>query len=322
MACRVREGLPRDADDAHMVEPVRAAEVFQAEFVAAPRRPRAGGGASAAEEGSRAASEERADGGGGGGEEDTDEGGDERKVVAALAELDDSDAEPECKSGSTYDEFGVRYPNKPMRLWRTARDRATWLADLRRAELTGSLDGAAFCAAILLDRSQPLTVRLANFARAARERQAVEEVAAADEGGTAVDGGEVELATDAGLGLRSSKRPRHSIVAAIEAEEAAEEALQRPAGRVRFCPPINLQICGPSARLCAHVLCTPQERAQARARAEDNEDPEARKWGLGIGLCGKWQRVGAGRRAAVHERRALRGDGQLCGRGQLGPSIS
>jgi hypothetical protein len=224
---RLREGLPKEAEDADMEEPMKTAELFQAEFVVPVRRlqpPSASYSATGAEP---------SDDGGITGDErlaakdkegeltglQDDEGqafeapaGEPQKVVAALQELDDSDAEPECKSGSTYDEFGVRYPNKPLRLWRTARDRATWLADVRRAELAGSISGAVFCAATLLDRSQPLTIRLANFARMAA-------VAAQAGGGVegvseAVPGGEAHAG--ASLGLRSSKRLRESASSAGE----------------------------------------------------------------------------------------------------------
>ena len=83
-------------------------------------------------------------------------------MVAALEELDDSDAEPESKSGSTYDELGNRYPNKPLRLWRTRRDRTVWLKDVRRAELMGSASGMVFCCAMMLDRARPMAVRIQN----------------------------------------------------------------------------------------------------------------------------------------------------------------
>jgi hypothetical protein len=98
--------------------------------------------------------------------------GDGLQVVAALEELDDSDAEPESKSGSTYDEFGNRYPNKPLRLWRTRRDRAVWQKDVHRAELMGSASGIVFCCATMLDRAQPMAVRIQNRMSAQRAERA------------------------------------------------------------------------------------------------------------------------------------------------------
>ena len=105
------------------------------------------------------------------------------QVVAALEELDDSDAEPESKSGSTYDEFGNRYPNKPLRLWRTRRDRTVWLKDVRRAELMGSASGLVFCCAMVLDRARPMAVRIQNRMNAQRAERAARAVSAASGGG-------------------------------------------------------------------------------------------------------------------------------------------
>lgn len=107
-------------------------------------------------------------------------------MVAALEELDDSDAEPESKSGSTYDELGNRYPNKPLRLWRTRRDRTVWLKDVRRAELMDSASGMVFCCATLLDRARPMAVRIQNRMDTQRAERAVRTVSAASGG----DGGE------------------------------------------------------------------------------------------------------------------------------------
>jgi hypothetical protein len=222
IVCRFRDGLPRDAGDQHLEQPLRDAELYQAEFVLPSRRRtkqaclrRASDAPGHAPQGddlytadqgrSRATSEdatvidsataedtpapEAAEGvedetgrdrdnmGGGQVERCTAPSGEVQaaacKVVAALAELDDSDAEPDCKSGSTFDEHGNRYPNKPLRLWRTARDRVTWHKDLRRAELADSLSGGLFCSAVLLDRSQPLTIRLRNMMRMAAATAAV-----------------------------------------------------------------------------------------------------------------------------------------------------
>lgn len=267
---RLREGLPRDAGDDSLVQPLADAETYQAEFVLPVRRRRRaveaaaangatrdeadGGNGGTSNNGgvsnsgahgcgstSRGASEERASaregsadegavggsaaGGGVGGGDKGDDGGDEgdggeggdgdgerRKVVAALAELDDSDAEPDHKSGSTYDEHGNRYPNKPLRLWRTARDRATWHKELRRVEMAESLSGALFCAAALLDRSQPLTIRLRNMARMAAERVAAAEAAAA-----AADGNDSDATLDGedlGRGRRTRSANGHTHGAA------------------------------------------------------------------------------------------------------------
>lgn len=153
--CRLSEGLPKEADDANMVEPVQEVEVFRAEFVlpAPPKGEDADGAV---------------DGGTPGTPHDSSEGDAglahgaariNQQVVSALEELDDSDAEPESKSGSTYDEAGNRYPNKPLRIWRTRRDRTVWLKELRRAELAENLPGLVMCCAALLDRSRPMQVR-------------------------------------------------------------------------------------------------------------------------------------------------------------------
>jgi hypothetical protein len=221
---RLREGLPKEADDSNMEEPIKAAELLQAEFVVPSRPPQPSAscsavGAEASEDGCAASDEGPAGKGDGTGiedEETQDMPWEPQKVVAALQEMDDSDAEPECKSGSTYDEFGVRYPNKPLRLWRTARDRAAWLADVRRAELVGSVSGAAYCAATLLDRSQPLTIRLANFARLAATPAGGAELESEAALETLQTEGTCAGTPQASLGLRSSKRLRDSGASASD----------------------------------------------------------------------------------------------------------
>lgn len=155
--CRFSEGLPKEADDANMVEAVQEAEVFRAEFVlpAPPKGEDADAAAEAGALGTPQASEGEVAGAAGTARTS-------QQVVSALEELDDSDAEPESKSGSTYDEAGNRYPNKPLRIWRTRRDRTVWMKELRRAELAENLPGLVFCCAALLDRSRPMQV-LYNF---------------------------------------------------------------------------------------------------------------------------------------------------------------
>eukprot|EP00892_Ulva_mutabilis_P000579 jgi/Ulvmu1/10521/UM064_0059.1 len=152
--CRLSEGLPKEADDANMVEPVQEVEVFRAEFVL-PAPPKGEDAEAAAEGGAPGTPCDSSEGDAG-----TAAGAARasQQVVSALEELDDSDAEPESKSGSTYDEAGNRYPNKPLRIWRTRRDRTVWLKELRRAELAENLPGLVMCCAALLDRSRPMQV--------------------------------------------------------------------------------------------------------------------------------------------------------------------
>lgn len=154
--CRFSEGLPKEADDANMVEPVQEVEVFRAEFVL-PAPPKGEDVDVAAEPGPPGTPHGSSEGDAVGGAAATRTS---QQVVSALEELDDSDAEPESKSGSTYDEAGNRYPNKPLRIWRTRRDRTVWLKELRRAELADNLPGLVFCCAALLDRSRPMQVLL------------------------------------------------------------------------------------------------------------------------------------------------------------------
>ena len=163
------------------------------------------------------------------------ESGPVRKVVAALVEVDDSDAEPDCKSGSTYDALGNRFPNKPLRLWRTARDRITWHKELRRAEMADSLNGALFCSVMLLDRAQPLTVRLRNIKRMreAADAEAVVDAAAVDEAGdTIMGGGSDSEATQDGTGggRKRSRAPANNHVGS------------EPASKVRTCTVFD--VCG------------------------------------------------------------------------------
>ena len=333
VTCRLREGLPRDAGDDSLVQPMHDAEMFQAEFVLPSKRRRRnvenvlaadaqqteaadGAGPSSAANGLASGSEQpgateregsaapRGESTAGGAENDRDsqddgsgdergdadrgdgEGGEgrpPRKVVAALAELDDSDAEPDCKSGSTYDEHGNRYPNKPLRLWRTARDRATWHKELRRAELAGSLSSALFCAAALLDRSQPITIRLRNMARMARERAAAAAAAeaaaaraAADyDSDATIDEETPQLTNGRALVLPGAQRPP----SATGVKRNRAEDVEPPMGYAALAPgapatrPPSARVRTPFLRLSMHNLSVIVPRVHMRMSSPVSAPP-------------------------------------------------
>ncbi|KAK9824389.1 hypothetical protein WJX72_009931 [[Myrmecia] bisecta] len=91
----------------------------------------------------------------------------ELAVVYPEEELDNSDEEIAKAQAAAAE--GQRPPRKKHALWRSARERLVWLREARRAANTGSFTVAAYAAAVLSDRSQPLLAKLTT--RYAREQE-------------------------------------------------------------------------------------------------------------------------------------------------------
>lgn len=72
-------------------------------------------------------------------------------------------------------------------LWRSRRERAVWLRDLRRAELSQALPAVSYVASLLVDRGEVLAAALHVEGRV-RRRQAAEGAAAAAKGAMGEEG--------------------------------------------------------------------------------------------------------------------------------------
>jgi hypothetical protein len=88
-----------------------------------------------------------------GGEEDA---GPLTKLVSPLEELDDSDVEAEKRyqEKRAAEKACEPVPPPPAVVWRSVRERAVWLKDVRRALLSNCIGGAAYATSSLVDRAQ------------------------------------------------------------------------------------------------------------------------------------------------------------------------
>ena len=89
-------------------------------------------------------------------EGDEEDAGPQTKLVSPLEELDDSDVEAEKRyqEKRAAEKACEPVPPPPAVVWRSVRERAVWLKDVRRALLSNCIGGAAYAAAALVDRAQ------------------------------------------------------------------------------------------------------------------------------------------------------------------------
>lgn len=65
----------------------------------------------------------------------------------------DVEAEKRYQEKRAAEKAGEPIPPPPVVLWRSTRELGVWVKDLRRARTTGAVGGAAYAAAMLVDRA-------------------------------------------------------------------------------------------------------------------------------------------------------------------------